>query len=54
MEQQLTSIYSSLTSGDGLAMQAVGWPAFLFLMTLSLLSSLGIAYLYSQFCGVVS
>ena len=49
MEQQLANIYSALTAGNTQAMQDVGWMAFLFLMGLSLVSSLGIAYLYLQF-----
>lgn len=49
MEQQLANIYSALTAGNTQAMQDIGWMAFLFLMGLSLVSSVGIAYLYLQF-----
>ena len=51
MEQQLANIYAALATGDTGAMQEVGWVAFFFLMGLSLVSSLGIAYLYLQFYG---
>lgn len=51
MEQQLTNIYSVLTAGNTQAMQQIGWLGFLFLMGLSLVSGLAIAYLYVQFYG---
>ena len=51
MEQQLANISSALTSGNTQAMQQIGWLGFLFLMGLSLVSSLATAYLYVQFYG---
>ncbi len=51
MEQQLANIYAALATGNTSAMQEIGWMAFFFLMGLSLVSSLGIAYLYLQFYG---
>jgi hypothetical protein len=49
MQDQLANIYSILSGADTRAMQQVGMVAFLFLMAVSLISSLFIAYLYVHF-----
>lgn len=49
MQQSLAAVLSQLTSGDTQAMNEVGFASFLFLMVMSLVSSLLIAYLYMFF-----
>ena len=49
MQDQLSSIYAILSGANNQAMQQVGILGFLFLMLVSLASSLFISFLYVQF-----
>jgi hypothetical protein len=49
MDQQLNNLYSLLTGSTTQTMQQIGVPAFVFLMAISLVSSLVVSYLYLYF-----
>jgi hypothetical protein len=49
MQRQIDNLYSLLTGSNTATMQQIGVPAFLFLLVISLASSLAISYLYTYF-----